>query len=315
MLGFHAGTKVYNVEGAPRGGAGFLVFGLSGTGKSTITFHLHEGDLNPGEYVAIRQDDINMLTLDGYAYATERNFYPKTDSAPSISNLYKSLRHPDTILENVAVRGGVIDFLYTEGCYSNGRAIAIRHAIEGADNEYDTRNITTILFLTRRHDMPVAARTSSIEQAVAYFMLGESIKTSAGTMDPREVGKPVRVPGFDPFIIGPKWLNGLRFYEILSQNPGIKVYIMNTGYVGGVKVRPEHTLKTIISIARGDVEEEFDDALNMYVVRKVPGLDLDELNPYKHIPDYRKHIISVREERRNYLYERFKPISFMADHI
>ncbi len=315
LLGVHAGTKVYNVEGSPKGGSGFLVFGLSGTGKSTITFHLHEDDLRPGESVAIRQDDINMLTRTAYAYATERNFYPKTDSAPSIPNLYKALHHPDTILENVALDNGRLDFLYTSGCHSNARAIAIRHAIEGSDNRYDTPRITTILFLTRRNDMPVAARTISPEQAAAYFMLGESIKTSAGTMDPSEVGKPVRVPGFDPFIIGPKWVNGLRFYEVLKLNPGIRVYIMNTGYVGGVKVRPEHTLKTILAIARGEAEEEFDDNLNMYVVKKAPGVDLSGLNPAKLVPEYGKHIRGVREERRKYLHTRFPEVGFMADAI
>ncbi|MEB3779787.1 MAG: phosphoenolpyruvate carboxykinase [Desulfurococcales archaeon] len=312
LLGVHAATKVYYVHGGRPKGEGFLIFGLSGTGKSTITFHLHEGDLRDDERVAIRQDDINIVNRRAHAYATEENFYPKTDSAPSIPNLMKALHHQDTILENVAVKNGVLDFRDTSGCHSNARAIAIRHAIEGADLEYDTERVTKIIFLTRRHDMPVAARVSSIEQATAYFMLGESIKTSAGTMDPREVGKPVRVPGFDPFIIGPKWLNGLRFYEILYNNPDIQVYVLNTGYIGNTKITPEYTLKTVLAIARGDAVEDFDENLNMYRIVSVPGLDLGKLDPYKHIPGYAEHIKRIRDERANYLASKFKPISFIS---
>ncbi len=315
MLGVHAGSKVYHLEGAPGRGLGVLVFGLSGTGKSTITFHLHEGQLRQGEWVSIRQDDINILTRGLYAYATERNFYPKTDSAPGIPNLYRALRHPDTVLENVYVEDGRIDFTVTSGCHSNARAVAVRHAIEGADNTYDTPRIDFIFFLTRRSDMPVAARLTGPEQATAYFMLGESIKTSAGTMDPREVGKPVRVPGFDPFIIGPKWINGLRFYEALYLNPGTRVYILNTGYVADRKVTPRDTLSTILAIMRGEAEEEYDEALNMYMVTRAPGADLEKLDPRKAIPGYKSHMVQAREERRKYLLGKYPQLAFAADSI
>jgi phosphoenolpyruvate carboxykinase (ATP) len=78
-LGLHAGAKILRVFGPDEElrDVGFLLFGLSGTGKTTLTLHDH-GLENP-EKAIIKQDDVVLLTRDGLAFGTEDGFYIKTE--------------------------------------------------------------------------------------------------------------------------------------------------------------------------------------------------------------------------------------------
>ena len=76
-------------------------------------------------------------------------------------------------------------------------------------------------------------------------MLGETQGTSAGGAS--ETGKFLRIPGTNPFFAYRNDWQGNRFYELLQQVP-IRVYLINTGRVGGPEgderskdVNPEHT--------------------------------------------------------------------------
>src|SRR5258706_13757440 len=94
-LGLHAGSKILRVKG-PGGGlrdVGFLLFGLSGTGKTTLTLHDH--GLQEPERAIIKQDDVVLMTSQGRAYGTEDGFYIKTEGLePSQSVLLRGASHP-----------------------------------------------------------------------------------------------------------------------------------------------------------------------------------------------------------------------------
>jgi len=77
-LGLHAASKIIRVfrDGELRD-LGFILFGLSGTGKTSLSCHSHW--LRPPERVVIRQDDVVILRCDGSAIGTEESFYLKTD--------------------------------------------------------------------------------------------------------------------------------------------------------------------------------------------------------------------------------------------
>jgi len=139
-LGVHAGGKVFELmdEKGKIERKGALLFGLSGTGKTTLTVSDH-GVKSP-EAVYVKQDDIMILGKDGYAAGTEMNLYPKTESVNELAELKGAVIHPDAILENVAVKDGKVDFDDTS-FNSNGRAIAIRDYVKNVNSTIDISKV------------------------------------------------------------------------------------------------------------------------------------------------------------------------------
>ena len=77
--------------------------------------------------------------------------------------------------------------------------------------------------------MPGIVRFTSPEQAAGYFMLGETSKTSAAG---KERGK-TRSPFTQPFFPAKHGLQAKRFAELAATMPGVTMWLMNTGYIGG----------------------------------------------------------------------------------
>ena len=277
-LGLHAASKVIRVyrEGRLKD-YGFLLFGLSGTGKTALSCHSHW--LRPPERVTIRQDDVVIFKGDGIAVGTEESFYLKTDGLEPNSQplLYAAAISPRAILENVCVdpETGKVDFFDTT-LTSNGRAMVKRRDIAFTDNNIDLEKVDVVIFITRRSDiLPPVARLSP-EWAAAAFMLGESVETSAG--DPAQAGKALRVVGTNPFIVGSEEEEGNTFLNILRNNPYIRCYLLNTGKVGGAdrgqKITVKDSVKIIEMIARDSILWQKDGFWGYEVPLEIPGIDL-----------------------------------------
>jgi phosphoenolpyruvate carboxykinase (ATP) len=243
-LGIHAGGKVIRAISSASGrleDKGALFFGLSGTGKTTLSVHHFWLDPAKGETVVIRQDDFFVLSGEGTAFGTEDNAYIKTEGLESEGQplLYAGATGPHAVLENVYIDPGTNepDFFryehpYVPGgqCY-NGRGIVVRRELDFTDERVDLDRVDLIFFITRRETIvPPVARLGT-EQAAAFFMLGESILTSAA--DPTKAGMSVREVGTNPFIVGPEGEEGNIFYNILKANPHIQCFLFNTGGFGG----------------------------------------------------------------------------------
>jgi phosphoenolpyruvate carboxykinase (ATP) len=307
-LGLHAGSKILRVFG-PDGllrDVGFLLFGLSGTGKTTLTLHDHL--LQEPERAIIKQDDVVLLTRDGRAYGTEDGFYIKTEGLePSQAVLWGAATHPTAAYENIKVdANGKVDFLDTS-LTSNGRGVVLRRHIRGTGEGIDLPKANKIVFITRRNDVvPVCARLTS-EQAAAYFMLGESIETSAG--DPTKAGQAKREVGTNPFIVGPESQEGSRLLGILRENPDMQAYILNTGSVGagegqpGLKISIKVSTEIMKQIAREEIVWEKDPDWGYEVPAKVPGLELEKYKPRLLYTQekYRELVEKLRTERRTWL--------------
>ncbi|HEY6049923.1 MAG TPA: phosphoenolpyruvate carboxykinase, partial [Thermoanaerobaculia bacterium] len=307
-LGLHAGSKILRVTG-PDGklrDVGFLLFGLSGTGKTTLTLHDH--GLQPPEQAIIKQDDVVLLARDGRAFGTEDGFYIKTEGLePSQSVLWGAATHASATYENIRVDdGGKVDFLDTS-LTSNGRGVVLRRFIHGTGDGIDLPKANKIVFITRRNDVvPVCARLTP-EQAAAYFMLGESIETSAG--DPTKAGQAKREVGTNPFIVGPEAEEGNRLLSILRDNPDMEAYILNTGSIGarggspGEKITIRVSTEIMKQIAKEGIEWEADPDWGYDVPTDVPGVDLEKYTPNSHYSDseYDALVTKLRAERREWL--------------
>jgi phosphoenolpyruvate carboxykinase (ATP) len=300
-LAMHAGCKVIPVGTQQRV---VLIVGLSGTGKTTTTF-TRQNNSKPV------QDDFIALMPKGKIFGTENGCFAKTfgldpKHEPTI---YGAVTKRDAYLENVSQKedGGPVDFFdasYTQ----NGRATFELSALGWVE---DARNIgpADVLLILNRNDniIPGVARLDS-EHAAAYFMLGETQGTSAGGKD--EMGKPLRVPGTNPFFPLRHEQQGNRFLELHRSRP-FEVYLMNTGRVGGPEGSPnskkltiEHSSAIVKAIAEGTITWSTDADFGYDVARGVPGIDdIEVLQPRRLYErtgrgdEYRALVQRLKQER------------------
>lgn len=193
----------------------------------------------------------------------------------------------------------------------NARALAIREAIPLADARVDLDRVHALFFLTRRPEMPPLARLTSPEQAAAYFMLGESVRTSA------EAGKPepVRVPGFDPFMLEPKWRSAFLILDLVDRLD-LDVYVMNTGYVKDKKVTPQTSKLLMLEAVKDNIQWRRDDTLGLDVAVKAGDHDLTDLLPSNvYGPRYEQVIRELREERIKFIEENLPRLRFLVDYV
>ena len=248
------------------------------------------------------------MAADGRAFGTEDGFYIKTEGLePSQTVLWGAATHPTAVYENIKLdESGKVDFLDTS-LTSNGRGVVLRKFIQGTGEGIDLDKANKIVFITRRNDVvPVCARLTA-EQAAAYFMLGESIETSAG--DPTKAGQAKREVGTNPFIVGPEAQEGNRLLEILRKNPDMQAYILNTGSIGardgspGEKVTIKVSTEIMKQIAKEGIEWERDPDWGYETPKNVPGLDLAKYSPktYYTAEKYRELVDQLRVERRAWL--------------
>ena len=306
-LGLHAASKIMRVfRDGKLQDFGFLLFGLSGTGKTALSCHSHW--LRPPERVMIRQDDVVILRSDGSAIGTEESFYLKTENLEPSSQplLYAAAISPRAILENVWVdpESGKVDFFNTD-LTSNGRGMVKRGDIAFTDSEIDLQKVDYMIFITRHYNiMPPVVRLSP-EWAAAAFMLGESIETSAG--DPTQAGKALRVVGTNPFIIGEGEDEGNLLLSLLRNNPGIQCFIVNTGKVGGEdggqKITHRDSLKVLEMIARDKIVWRRDEFWGYEVPVEIPEIDMHrfDLSRYYIEEQIREMSQDLKRERLEWL--------------
>jgi phosphoenolpyruvate carboxykinase (ATP) len=313
-LGLHAASKILRVnrEGKLQD-FGFLLFGLSGTGKTSLSCHSHW--LKYPEKVVIRQDDVVILRTDGSAIGTEESFYLKTDGLEPNAQplLYAAAISPRAILENVWVdsKTGKVDFFNTS-LTSNGRGMVKRGDIAYTDKDIDLEKTDFIIFINRRYDiLPPVVRLND-EWGAAAFMLGESVETSAG--DPSQAGKSLRVVGTNPFIVGSEVDEGNIFLSILRRNPGIQCFILNTGQVGGrssgQKITVQDSVKIMEMIARDKIVWKKDDFWGYDVPVEIHGVDLNrfELSKFYTEDEVQELSLNLKNERIEWL-NKFKGLN------
>ena len=262
-LALHAGCKAYtDTNGNP---GAILVIGLSGTGKTTTTFTSH---LNSSPI----QDDFCAFFPGGKIYASENGCFAKTfglnpKDQPAI---YQGITNSNAYLENTFVeKNGKVNFLNDEYT-SNGRGTFQLDFISHG-NVHAIPPLRKIFILNRNFDIIPAIAKLNKEQAAAFFMLGETTGTSAGGKS--EAGKKLRIPGTNPFFPLNNSLQGNRFLSLLDSSGDVEVYLLNTGWIGGIgknnmsrKVTIEHSKKIIESLLRDEIKWKTDNDFKYQIV-------------------------------------------------
>jgi len=332
ILGVHAASKVVKALDAEESKIktyGVIIFGLSGTGKTTNIGHTHFLDSELGEASLVAQDDFVGLKMEnGSVLGTEQAFFLKTDLDDDDLLLKPATRSAEFVSQNLFVdHKGSIDYLEENIC-ANGRGI-LPLSVLPKNRLYDSIDLPPIeeldglyiFFNTRRNTVvPIIQELKTPEQMAGYFMLGESIETAAG--DPKNIGKSVRVVGTNPFIVGPEGEEGNMFYEFTQKfQHKIRCFVMNTGGVGELRDdngdvvrKPARPWKNGIgymtrsifrNTARWDESEWYGTRVLVGGVTDVDGnvYDLEQfrLNSLYNADDLKKMIMELNIERIEHL--------------
>jgi len=302
-LALHAGCKVIPVDGQP---TTVLIVGLSGTGKTTTTFTTQLGS-KPA------QDDFVALMPGGRVYATENGCFAKTFGLdPKFEPaIYYATTKPDAYLENVSVdASGAVDFFDTSYT-KNGRTTWPFSYVDPWPAD-QVPPAEFLLILNRNENIVPGVARLDRAQAAAYFMLGETTGTSAGGKD--EEGKFLRVPGTNPFFPRDMADMGNRMLELLDSRE-LKVYVLNTGRVGGGDDHPGSKKVTIpfsSAIVQAIVQDTIawteDPDFGYEIAVSVPGVDDAEIiQPRRlyerqgRLGDYDAMVARLKRERKEYL--------------
>ncbi len=304
-LALHAGCKVIPTSGGDRT---LLIVGLSGTGKTTTTF-TRQNDSKPV------QDDFVALMPKGKVYGSENGCFAKTYalSEEDEPTIHRAVTSRSAYLENVSQQevDGPVDF-FDQSYTKNGRAVFPMSALGWSRDAREAPPVSALLILNRNDSIIPAVSRLTVEQAAAYFMLGETKGTAAGGA--AEAGKSLRVPGTNPFFPLLHAQQGNRFRE-LQRSGGFEVFLLNTGWVGGgegdpkaKKVRIPTSSAVVKAIAEGTIQWERDPDFGYEVATQVPGVDdADLLQPRRLYQDqgrsdeYQQTVTRLRQERREHL--------------
>jgi phosphoenolpyruvate carboxykinase (ATP) len=255
-----------------------LFFGLSGTGKTTLSTDPNRRLIGDDEH---GWDDNGIFNFEGGCYAKVINLDKEAEP-----DIYNAIRE-NALLENVAVDSeGNVDF--TDGSKTENTRVS--YPIEHIKNHEPTLqggHPKNIIFLTADAFgvLPPVSKLTK-EQAMYYFLSGYTAKV-AGTE--RGITEPVATFSAcfgEPFLpLHPTVYAKLLGEKIDKHN--VNVYLVNTGWTGGPygvghRMSIKDTRACINAILDGSIlEEEFETLpiFNLQIPKKLKGVDPKVLNP------------------------------------
>jgi phosphoenolpyruvate carboxykinase (ATP) len=265
-----------------RDGQTALLFGLSGTGKTTLSADPERALIGDDEH---GWDGNGVFNLEGGCYA--KTYKLSREREPDIYNAIKR----NALLENVTIhpKTGEIDFNDSSKTENARVSYPIHHIDNIVKPVSRAGHAKKVVFLTADAFgiLPPVAKLTS-DQTRYHYLSGFSSKI-AGT----ELGISVPQPTFSACFGAPFLpLHPTVYAEILMdkmQEHNAAAYLVNTGWIGGPYGKGERialdlTRKIIKAIMNGSIEEqEFENlpVFNLAVPMQLPGVDSSILNPVK----------------------------------
>ncbi|PIY34071.1 MAG: phosphoenolpyruvate carboxykinase (ATP), partial [Bacteroidetes bacterium CG_4_10_14_3_um_filter_42_6] len=252
-----------------------IFFGLSGTGKTTLSTDPKRALIGDDEH---GWDDDGVFNFEGGCYAKTINL--DKDSEPDIFNAIKR----DALLENVTVdANGKIDF--NDGSVTQNTRVSypIYHIENIVKPVSKAGPAKKVIFLTADAFgvMPPVSKLTH-QQTKYHFLSGFTAKL-AGT----EVGVTHPVPTFSAcfgaaFLLLHPTKYGLELEKKIEAN-NAKAYLVNTGWNGsGKRISIKDTRGIIDAILDGSIEKAPTKNIpifNLEVPTSLPGVDPKILDP------------------------------------
>lgn len=237
----HGGQKRYNLSNGKKFVAG--VFGLSGSGKSTITHAKHNDKYD----ITVLHDDAFIIsTQDGSSVALEPSYFDKTQDYPMANEDNKFLLTVQNNGATIDEEGKIV--LVTEDIRNgNGRAVKSKLWSPNRVDKFD-EPVNAIFWLMKDPTLPPIIKLSGSALASVMGATLATKRTSAERL----------AEGVDPnaLIVEP-YANPFRTYQLvddytkfkkLFEENNVDCYILNTGFFMDKKVTPSVTLGALESI-------------------------------------------------------------------
>ncbi len=256
-----------------------LFFGLSGTGKTTLSADPNRPLIGDDEHGWTND---SVFNFEGGCYAKVIDL-----SAEKEPDIYRAIRH-GAILENIGFIEGTrtVDYAF-KGKTENTRVSYPINFIDNALPKSVGGAPKNIFFLT--YDafgvLPPISRLN-VGQAMYFFLSGFTSKvagTEAGVTEPQTTFSTCFGAPFLP-------LHPTKYASLLGEklrNSEIRVWLLNTGYTGGVygvgkRMSLPHTRALITEALNGDldkVEYEVHPVFGVAMPKSCPPVPSEILNP------------------------------------
>ena len=240
----HGGQKRYNLGDGKSFVAG--VFGLSGSGKSTITHARHGGKYD----ITVLHDDAFVIsTENSSSVALEPAYFDKTQDYPLTCEDNKYLVTMQNCGATVDEDGKIVPV--TEDIRNgNGRAVKSILWSPNRVNKFD-EPVNAIFWIMKDPTIPPIVKLSGPSLA---SVMGATLATKRSSAERL-------APGVDPnaLVVEP-YANPFRTYPLaddyekfkaLVEERNVDCYILNTGDFMGKKVTPKDTLGALEAVVEG----------------------------------------------------------------
>jgi len=265
-----------------------LFFGLSGTGKTTLSTDPNRALIGDDEH---GWDEDGVFNFEGGCYAKVIDLDPKSEP-----EIYGAIRK-DALLENVVVdEKGHVDYSDKSKTENTRVSYPIYH-IENHCSILQAGHPRNIIFLTADAFgvLPPVSKLTK-EQAMYYFLSGYTAKV-AGTE--RGITEPVATFSScfgEPFLP----LHPTVYAKLLGEKIDehhVNVYLVNTGWSGGAygvgkRMSIKATRSCINAILDGSINDSEYETLpvfNLSVPKTLEGVDANILNPRNTWEDKEKY--------------------------
>ena len=243
----HGGQKEYTLADGSKYVAS--VYGLSGSGKSTITHAKHNGKYE----IKVLHDDAFIINTDTCAsVALEPTYFDKTQDYPAGCDdnkfLLTSMNNSATLDED-----GNIQLVTEDIRNGNGRAIKSKLWAPNRVDKID-EPVNAIFWIMKDPTIPPVVK---LKGASLASVMGATLATKRSTAERLAPGvdpnKLVVVPYANPFRTYPLADDYEKFKKLVEEK-NVDCYIINTGDFMGKKVQPKDTLGILEAIVEKKAE-------------------------------------------------------------
>lgn len=289
----HGGLKRYTMKDGSDRKFVLGVFGLSGSGKSTITHAKHGGKYD----VMVLHDDAFIINAkDKYAIALEPSYFDKMNDYPmgcednkyllSLQNCgVTRLEDGRTVVVSEDMRNG------------NGRAIKSKFWSPNRVDRID-EPLNAICWLMKDPTLPPVLKVNGASLASVMGATLATKRTSAERLAPGVDPNALVIESYaNPFRTYPLGHDYEKFRQLFAD--GVDCYILNTGAFMGHKIPKELTLSIIEKIAEGTAEFKPFGKIDGFEMMECEGFEVDFSNE-----EYRKTFVDRMSDRLKFVQSR-----------